>query len=54
VKRKFTAAVLLAIALVSRNAFGKSLEDVLKEKGIVTEDDLKATTKVNSLKLQIR
>ena len=48
-RRKFTAAVLLAIALVSQNAFAKSLEDVLKEKGIVTEDDLKAITKVNSL-----
>ncbi len=46
-KKKFTAvAVLLAMALVGRNAFAKSLEDVLKEKGVISEEDYKEVTKV--------
>ena len=37
------------MALICQNALAKSLEDVLKEKGVVTEEDLKSVTKVNSL-----
>jgi len=40
VKKKLTAAaVLMAMALVGQNAYAKSLEDVLKEKGVITEED---------------
>jgi phosphate-selective porin OprO/OprP len=45
VKRNFTAvAVLLAMALVAQNALAKTLEDVLKEKGVITEEELKEVT----------
>jgi phosphate-selective porin OprO/OprP len=35
----------MAMALVGRDACARSLEDVLKEKGVITEDDYKEVTK---------
>jgi phosphate-selective porin OprO and OprP len=46
VKGKIIAAGLLAALMVSGNANAKSLEDVLKEKGVITEADYKEITKV--------
>jgi phosphate-selective porin OprO/OprP len=45
VKGKIIAAGLLAILAVSGNADAKSLEDILKEKGVITEADYKEVTK---------
>lgn len=44
-KKKIAAIGLLAITLTSQSAFAKSLEDVLKEKGVITEEDYKEVTK---------
>ncbi len=41
-----TGAVLLATALIGQAASAKTLEDVLKEKGVITEEDYKEITKV--------
>jgi phosphate-selective porin len=38
----------MAMALVGRDACAKSLEDVLKEKGVITEEDYKEVTKVKA------
>jgi phosphate-selective porin OprO/OprP len=45
VKKWIAGAVILATALVSQGAFAKTLEDVLKEKGVITEEDYKEVTK---------
>ncbi len=47
-KKKFVAAgaVLLATAFIGQTASAKSLEDILKEKGVITEEDYKEVTKV--------
>jgi phosphate-selective porin OprO and OprP len=46
VKKKITAvAGVLAFALAGQNVFAKTLEDVLKEKGVITEEDYKEVTK---------
>ncbi len=39
--KKQIAVVLFAVALISQSAMAKSLEDVLKEKGVITEEDYK-------------
>ena len=44
-KRKLLAAGLLTAALITQNAMAKTLEDVLKEKGVITEEDYKAVNK---------
>jgi len=49
VKGKIIAAGLLAALSVGQNADAKSLEDVLKEKGVITEADYKEVTKVKPL-----
>jgi len=51
VKKRFVAAgaALLATAFVGQVASAKSLEDVLKEKGVITEADYKEVTKVKPL-----
>jgi phosphate-selective porin OprO/OprP len=51
VKRKFVAAgaALLATALIGQTASAKTLEDVLKEKGVITEADYKEVTKVKPI-----
>jgi phosphate-selective porin OprO and OprP len=46
VKGKIIAAGLLAALVVAGNANAKSLEDILKEKGVITEADYKEVTKV--------
>jgi len=43
-KKKIAAIGLLAIALAAQSASAKSLEDVLKEKGVITEEDYKEVT----------
>ena len=48
-KKKIAGVVILASALVSQGAFAKTLEDVLKEKGVITEEDYKAVTKSRPL-----
>jgi phosphate-selective porin OprO/OprP len=48
-KRKFAAAGVLAIVLASQSSFATSLEDVLKEKGVISEEDYKAVTKSRPL-----
>ena len=48
-KKKLAAAGILAIVLASQSAFAKTLEDVLKEKGVITEEDYKAVTKSRPL-----
>jgi phosphate-selective porin OprO/OprP len=50
VKRRITAvAGLIAFALAGQNATAKTLEDVLKEKGVITEEDYKEVTKVKPI-----
>ena len=50
VKRKITAvAGLIAFALAGQNVSAKTLEDVLKEKGVITEEDYKEVTKVKPI-----
>ena len=44
-KRKLLAAGLLTAALITQNAMAKTLEDVLKEKGVITEEDYKEVNK---------
>src|SRR6266511_4781 len=48
VKKKFIAAgaALLVTAFIGQAASAKSLEDVLKEKGVISEADYKEVTKV--------
>ena len=50
-KKKFVAAgaALLATAFIGQVASAKSLEDVLKEKGVITEADYKEINKVKPL-----
>lgn len=50
-KRKFVAAgvALLATAFIGQAASAKTLEDVLKEKGVISEADYKEVTKVKPL-----
>jgi phosphate-selective porin OprO/OprP len=45
VKKKMVAAGLLAALAAGQNVDAKSLEDVLKEKGVITEADYKDVTK---------
>ena len=45
-KLKIAAATLLATAIITNGASAKTLEDVLKEKGVITEEDYKEVTKV--------
>ena len=47
-KKTFVVAALAAM-FVSQNAGAKTLEDVLKEKGVITEEDYKAVTKSKPL-----
>jgi len=44
-KKRIAAVSLLAIALTSQSASAKTLEDILKEKGVITEEDYKEVTK---------
>jgi phosphate-selective porin OprO/OprP len=44
-KKGIASAVLLAVALAGQNVSAKSLEDVLKEKGVITEEDYKSVIK---------
>ncbi|MBP1753466.1 MAG: porin, partial [Geobacteraceae bacterium] len=49
-KKVFAAgAVLLATAFIGQTVSAKTLEDVLKEKGVITEADYKEVTKVKPI-----
>lgn len=48
-KTKLAAAGILAVLLAGQNADAKSLEDVLKEKGVISEEDYKNVTKSRPL-----
>ncbi len=48
-KLKIAAAAILATAIITNGASAKTLEDVLKEKGVITEDDYKEVTKVKPI-----
>lgn len=50
---KFLAVGLLATLIFSQNGNAKSLEDVLKEKGVITEEDYKEVTKVKPIDYKI-
>jgi phosphate-selective porin OprO/OprP len=44
-KTKHALFAVLATSLLANGAYAKTLEDVLKEKGVITEDDYKEVTK---------
>jgi phosphate-selective porin OprO and OprP len=48
-KLKIAAAAVLATAIIANGASAKTLEDVLKEKGVITEEDYKEVTKVKPI-----
>lgn len=48
-KAGVAAVAVLTAALMSQGAMAKTLEDVLKEKGVITEEDYKAVTKSKPL-----
>jgi len=48
-KMSLAAAGILAVMMAGQNAEAKSLEDVLKEKGVITEEDYKTVTKSRPL-----
>jgi len=48
-KRKSMAVAVLAATLLGQSAGAQTLEDVLKEKGVITEQDYKAITKSKPL-----
>ena len=52
-KGKIIAAGLLAALAVAGNAEAKSLEDILKEKGVITEADYKDVTKSKPIKYKV-
>jgi phosphate-selective porin OprO and OprP len=53
VKTKVAAAGILALVLVSQNVMAKSLEDLLKEKGVITDQDLKSVTRENGINYKL-
>jgi len=53
VKGKIIAAGLLAALAVAGNADAKSLEDILKEKGVITEADYKDVTKTKPIQYKV-
>ena len=48
-KGRMLGVAVLAAMCLSQNAGAKTLEDVLKEKGVITEEDYKAVTKARPL-----
>jgi phosphate-selective porin OprO and OprP len=48
-KKSISAAVVMAAMLVVQGAHAKSLEDVLREKGVITEEDYKEVAKVKPI-----
>jgi phosphate-selective porin OprO/OprP len=48
-KKSIAAALILSMAGIAQSAAARTLEDVLKEKGVITEDDYKAVTKSRPL-----
>jgi len=48
-KLKIAAAAVLATAIIANGASAKTLEDVLKEKGVITEEDYKEVTKIKPM-----
>ena len=52
-KGKIFAAGLLAVLSVGQNVDAKSLEDILKEKGVITEADYKEVSKSTPISYKI-
>src|SRR4051794_36657143 len=52
-KLKTAAASIAALALLASPAAAKSLEEVLKEKGVITEEDYKSIVKSKPLDYRI-
>jgi phosphate-selective porin OprO and OprP len=48
-KLKIAAAAFLATAIIANGATAKTLEDVLKEKGVITEEDYKEVVKTKPI-----
>lgn len=48
-KRYIAAGVVLATALVGQTASAKTLEDILKEKGVITQAEYKEVTKIKPI-----
>jgi len=48
VNKRFAVAGMLAVTLASQSVYAKTLEDILKEKGVITEEDYKTVTKSKS------
>jgi len=48
-KLNIAAAAVLATAIIANGASAKTLEDVLKEKGVITEEDYKEVSKVKPI-----
>ncbi len=44
-KTRFTAAVLMATTLFAQGVYAKTLEEILKDKGVITEEDYKEAVK---------
>lgn len=51
--KRIAVVGVLACALASQSVYAKTLEDVLKEKGVITEEDYKAVTKSKPLDYKI-
>src|ERR1035438_8737652 len=52
-KKLILFLAVLGVLLQSQGAFAKTLEDVLKEKGVITEEDYKEVTKSKPFNYQI-
>lgn len=52
-KKKILSILMLATACTTQAAHAKTLEDVLKEKGVITEEDYKEVTKVKPFDYQL-
>ena len=53
IKVATTVAAMMVTALISQDAFAKTLEDVLKEKGVITEADYKEVTRSKPVNYKI-
>lgn len=52
-KRKLAAAATLAVVFAAHGASALTLEEVLKEKGVITEEDYKAVTKTKPFSYKV-
>ena len=52
-KKLFASAAVAGVLMQGHGAFAKTLEDVLKEKGVITEEDYKEVTKAKPFDYQL-